>query len=55
MCMLMTVMCVCVCVAGLVCMCVFVCVPCGSRGRAEGIVLTDVTVSLYAFIQTRHH
>lgn len=50
--------CVCVCVgsmckasvAPLVCLCV----PCGSRGQAEGIGLTDVTVSLYAGLQTRH-
>lgn len=40
-------------VAQFVCMCVFVCVPCGSRGQAEGIRLTDVTVSLYTGIQTR--
>lgn len=33
-------------VAQFVCMCVFVCVPCGSRGQAKGIRLTDVTVSL---------
>lgn len=37
-------------VAPLVCLCV----PCGSRGQAEGIGLTDVTVSLYAGLQTRH-
>lgn len=40
--------------APFVCMCVSLCVPCGSRGQAEGIRLTDVTVSLYAGIQTRH-
>lgn len=41
-------------VARLVCMCVFVCVPCGPHGQTQGIKLTDVTVSLYAGVQTRH-
>lgn len=56
MCALMSAMRVWVACVRHLCLCVYVCVcvPCGSRGQAEGIRLTDVTVYFYGGIQTRH-
>lgn len=42
------------CDASVAFICVCVCVPCGSRGQAEGIRLTDVSVTLNAGAQTRY-